>query len=123
MPRVAPMITSFNGGEWSPLLYGRTDLQKYASACRALENFLPLAQGPVVRRPGTRFVAETKEFVCSLATFDLREAVVATSSTLPRGDSEMDFARLAAASGLIRVLPRGASIVLNTGKRSAAKRG
>jgi hypothetical protein len=26
-----------------------------------LQNFLPMPQGPVVRRPGTRFVAETKE--------------------------------------------------------------
>lgn len=40
------------------------------------------------------FVAETKEFVCNLATFDLRAAVVATSATFPRGINEMLEARL-----------------------------
>lgn len=60
MPRVAPIITSFNAGEWSPQLYGRVDLQKYTSAARILENFVPLPQGAATRRPGTRFVAEAK---------------------------------------------------------------
>ena len=60
MPRVAPIVTSFNAGEWSPQLYGRVDLQKYASAARIMENFVPLPQGTVTRRPGTRFVAESK---------------------------------------------------------------
>jgi flavin reductase (DIM6/NTAB) family NADH-FMN oxidoreductase RutF len=55
------------------------------------------------------FVAETKEFVCSLATFDLREAVVATSSTLPRGVNEMDFARLEAAPSRLVRPPRVAA--------------
>jgi flavin reductase (DIM6/NTAB) family NADH-FMN oxidoreductase RutF len=35
------------------------------------------------------FVAETREFVCSLATYDLRAAVVATSAQFPRGVNEM----------------------------------
>ncbi|MGD9742284.1 MAG: hypothetical protein AB7J30_13035, partial [Hyphomicrobium sp.] len=60
MPRSAPLLTSFNAGEWSPLLHGRPDLAKYASACRRLENMIATSQGPAVRRPGTRFVAEAK---------------------------------------------------------------
>jgi flavin reductase (DIM6/NTAB) family NADH-FMN oxidoreductase RutF len=49
------------------------------------------------------FVAETKEFVCNLATFDLRSAVVATSETFPRGVNEMVKAGLAPApSRLVR---------------------
>jgi len=36
------------------------------------------------------FVEETKEFVCSLATFDLRAAVVETSAQFPRGVNEME---------------------------------
>jgi flavin reductase (DIM6/NTAB) family NADH-FMN oxidoreductase RutF len=36
------------------------------------------------------FVEETKEFVCSLATFDLRTAVVETSAQFPRGVNEME---------------------------------
>jgi flavin reductase (DIM6/NTAB) family NADH-FMN oxidoreductase RutF len=49
------------------------------------------------------FVAETKEFVCNLATFDLRAAVVTTSASFARGDNEMVHARLTAApSRLVR---------------------
>jgi len=60
MPRVAPVFTTFNAGEWSPELYGRVDLAKYPNACRTLQNMIPLPQGAAMRRPGTRFVAETK---------------------------------------------------------------
>lgn len=56
MARAAFQKTSFNGGELSPLLDGRADLGKYANGCTILENFLPTVQGPVYRRPGTRFV-------------------------------------------------------------------
>jgi flavin reductase (DIM6/NTAB) family NADH-FMN oxidoreductase RutF len=41
------------------------------------------------------FIAETKEFVCNLATFDLRTAMVATSASFPRGINEMAEAGLA----------------------------
>jgi hypothetical protein len=51
-------VTDFTGGEISPLLEGRRDLQKYYSSCRQLENFLPLVQGGVTRRPGTALVAQ-----------------------------------------------------------------
>jgi flavin reductase (DIM6/NTAB) family NADH-FMN oxidoreductase RutF len=40
------------------------------------------------------FAEETREFVCNLATWDLREAMNATSAPLPRGESELDFAGL-----------------------------
>jgi flavin reductase (DIM6/NTAB) family NADH-FMN oxidoreductase RutF len=43
------------------------------------------------------FVEETKEFVCSLATFDLRAAVVETSAQFPRGVNEMEQSGLAPA--------------------------
>ena len=60
MPRVAPIIANFNAGEWSPRLYGRVDLQKYPNAARELRNFLPLVEGCITKRPGTRYVAATK---------------------------------------------------------------
>jgi flavin reductase (DIM6/NTAB) family NADH-FMN oxidoreductase RutF len=41
------------------------------------------------------FIAETKEFVCNLATFELRTAMVATSASFPRGINEMAEAGLA----------------------------
>jgi flavin reductase (DIM6/NTAB) family NADH-FMN oxidoreductase RutF len=55
------------------------------------------------------FIAETKEFVCNLATFDLRAAVVATSSSLERGVNEMEFAQLAAAPSRLVRAPRVAA--------------
>ena len=39
------------------MLSARGDLAKYGSACRTLVNFIPLLQGPVQRRGGTRFIA------------------------------------------------------------------
>jgi flavin reductase (DIM6/NTAB) family NADH-FMN oxidoreductase RutF len=48
-------------------------------------------------------IEATKEFVCNLATWDLREAMNATSATLPAGVDEMQAAGLTAApSRLVR---------------------
>ena len=46
------------------------------------------------RKDALHFIEETGEFVCNLATFDLREAMNRTSAPLPRGESELDFAGL-----------------------------
>jgi len=43
------------------------------------------------------FVEETKEFVCNLATWDLREKMNQTSAPYPRGVNEMEAAGLTAA--------------------------
>lgn len=61
MPRSSHFLSTFNAGEWSPELYGRIDLDKYRNACRHIENFVLLAQGPATRRPGTHFIAHTKD--------------------------------------------------------------
>lgn len=60
MPKASPILASFNGGEYSPLMEGRTDYAKYPKGLRKMVNFLPTTQGPAVRRGGTRFVAEVK---------------------------------------------------------------
>lgn len=60
MAKASPIRSSFNAGELSPLLDGRVDVAKYQNGCRMLENFIPSVQGPAIRRPGTRFVAEVK---------------------------------------------------------------
>lgn len=52
--------TSFNAGELSPLLDGRTDLDKANNACRVLENYIALRYGCAQRRPGMQFRAVTK---------------------------------------------------------------
>ncbi len=54
-------MTSFNAGEFSPLLEFRSDFSKYDNACSELENMYVLIQGPVVRRPGSKYIAEVKD--------------------------------------------------------------
>jgi flavin reductase (DIM6/NTAB) family NADH-FMN oxidoreductase RutF len=55
------------------------------------------------------FIAETKEFVCNLATWDLREQMNATSAPLARGVNEMDRASLAPAPSRLVKPPRVAA--------------
>lgn len=57
---VTPSLNSFNAGEVSPLMEARRDFTKYNNACRLLRNMFVLSQGPVTRRPGTKYIAETK---------------------------------------------------------------
>jgi flavin reductase (DIM6/NTAB) family NADH-FMN oxidoreductase RutF len=52
------------------------------------------------------FIEETREFVCSLATWDLRLAMNATSAVLPRGVNEMLAAGLTPASSRLVRPPR-----------------
>lgn len=52
-------INSFNAGELSPYLDGRTDIAKYYSGCRTLDNFLILTYGGATKRPGTKYIATT----------------------------------------------------------------
>jgi len=61
------------------------------------------------RKDSVSFIAETGEFVCSLATWDLREAMNATSAPLPRGASEMERAGLASAPSRLVKPPRVAA--------------
>lgn len=43
---------NFNGGELSPLVYSRIDLQKYKTSAKILENFVPTKYGPIERSLG-----------------------------------------------------------------------
>ncbi len=58
-----------NGGEITPLLRGRADLPRYASGCRELRNFVPMPQGGVTRRPGTRFLGRALSNTARLIPF------------------------------------------------------
>jgi flavin reductase (DIM6/NTAB) family NADH-FMN oxidoreductase RutF len=61
------------------------------------------------RKDSVSFIAETKEFVCSLATWDLREAMNTTSAPIPRGINEMQHAGLAPAPSRLVKPPRVAA--------------
>ena len=60
MARSAPIWNTFNAGELSPLIDGRTDQEKYFAGCKRLRNFIPTVQGPATRRGGTRYLGATK---------------------------------------------------------------
>ncbi len=53
-------IVNLNGGVFTPLIDARSDIEKYRSGCRKLENFIPRIYGSIERRPGTRFIKEAK---------------------------------------------------------------
>lgn len=71
MPKASPLRSSFNAGELSPLMDGRTDIAKYQNGCKELTNFIPSVQGPAIRRPGTRYVEQvpTSAYQTWLSTF------------------------------------------------------
>ena len=50
-----------NGGEISPLMYGRTDQPRYQTGAYIMRNAVPLPQGGVCRRPGTIFCGMAKD--------------------------------------------------------------
>lgn len=55
----------FNYGEISPLLWNRLDAEFFRGACKRLENFIPLKEGGVTKRPGTIYVS-----TCALGPTD-----------------------------------------------------
>jgi hypothetical protein len=59
MAKASPMVRSFNAGEFSELLEGRTDLERYPASLRKLLNYIAAPQGPAICRSGTAFVSTT----------------------------------------------------------------
>ena len=59
--RISFNFTNWTAGEFSNRLNGRTDLDKYYSATSRLENMIPHPHGGAMRRPGTKYVHETKD--------------------------------------------------------------
>lgn len=87
------MVTSilkntFVGGEWSPSLYERTDLQKYYTACKTMKNFMIQPQGGAIKRGGTRFIAEVKDSTTDVRLIPFQFSVT-QSYMLEFGDEYM----------------------------------
>ena len=70
---------NFTGGEWSPQLKGRTDLQQYFHSCETMENFIPRSQGGAFRRPSSiaRIITD------STRNTDLQKAVSNNCQIVP----------------------------------------
>ena len=66
------VINAFNSGELSPLLEGRTDIKKYYSGCRIVENMVVMPHGGITKRPGSAYIASAKDpnTACRLIPFE-----------------------------------------------------
>ncbi|HCA2897563.1 TPA: hypothetical protein MNT87_005544, partial [Klebsiella pneumoniae] len=62
---------SLAGGEISPSLYGRIDLEKYQTSLRRCRNFIVRQSGGIENRPGFRFLGSAKyaDRYCRLIPF------------------------------------------------------
>lgn len=60
MPKLHDLQPAFNAGEITPRLAARLDFIKYRSGLETCQNLIPLPEGGVMRRPGSRHVAEIK---------------------------------------------------------------
>lgn len=54
------VTTNFTGGEFSPKLQGRTDLEKFQASCKLLSNWVILKQGGIQARPPLAYKGEVK---------------------------------------------------------------
>lgn len=54
------VTTNFTGGELSPSLQGRTDLEKFQASAKTLSNFVILKQGGITGRPPTVYKGSVK---------------------------------------------------------------
>jgi hypothetical protein len=61
--------TSYNAGELSEYMAGRTDINKYYNGCSKLINATVLPHGGVTKRPGTKYIA-TAPNKCNLLPFE-----------------------------------------------------
>ena len=78
MSKVSPNFANFTAGELSPLVLGRVDFQGYFNGASEITNFIVRTQGPVVRRPGTYYVAGAK-YGGTTASSVITEAISGTS--------------------------------------------
>ncbi|QFU16846.1 flavin reductase family protein [Microvirga thermotolerans] len=88
---------------------GEVNLSPYSFFNAVSEKPAMVAFSSSGRKDALTFIEETKEFVCNLATYDLREQMNATSAPLPRGVNEMEHAGLAAAPSRLVKPPRVAA--------------
>ena len=63
------LLTAFIAGEISPLLFGRVDTQQYQYGLQTCENFVPVNEGPLVKRPGFEFIRNADASAVWLTTF------------------------------------------------------
>lgn len=66
---IRSIINSFNGGELSPRMMGRSDTAVYQIGLETCENFVPTVEGPIVKRPGFEYICPADVSSTWLSTF------------------------------------------------------
>lgn len=102
MQRIAAAFNRFTYGEVSQLIIARDDLDKYEAGCQKVENFIPLLQGPLRRRGGTRFIAKAGNGLNPVALVDFTFSET-TAYLLEIGDR------------YLRIFYRGEAVLDSTG--------
>lgn len=83
---------SFTGGELSPSLHSRVDLQKYDFGVKKMLNFFSETHGGCSNRTGTEFITPVKDDTQIQRLFDFKFSVEQTYS-LEFGDQYMRVIR------------------------------
>lgn len=88
-----PVQRSFAGGEIAPSMYARPDSAKYATGARVIRNFIIRRHGGLELRPGTKFIAESKNSAvqCRLVPFILDATSEASCYVLEFGANYIRF--------------------------------
>lgn len=80
MPKVSPLLKSFNAGEWSDLVSARVDIDRYTSSMKRLRDTIAVVQGPAIARSGTAMKVpirdETKNAIQIPFTYRDDQAVI-----------------------------------------------
>jgi len=61
MPKSSPIQADFSGGEVGPHSDGKVDAEKVLSGLKKAYNYIPTIEGPLVRRPGDKYVVNIKD--------------------------------------------------------------
>lgn len=92
MAKASPLQSNFNGGEFSPYLYGRVDADRYKTGLATCKNYIPTVQGGLIRRPGNAWVSEAR-YSNKAARLQRFEFSTTQAYQLEFGDSYVRFYR------------------------------
>ncbi len=74
MAKINSVQNSFQSGELSPGMYGRSDEPEFQQGAKTISNFIVRPNGGLTRRPGTQFMGATKaDLVTRLIPFPVKD--------------------------------------------------
>lgn len=63
------MLPAFVAGEIDPHMHGRVDTEQYSYGLELCENFVPINEGPLVKRPGFEYIRDAADTASWLSAF------------------------------------------------------